>query len=219
MVLRKTGAWDIVNGTITRPAGSTRDAKAWDDFAADALVTIGLCVEPSQYQYIQDAADGTAAWDSLKKKYEKNSRANRIALKRQFYGFKHDPDQPIHVYIAGITGTARKLKAIGVKIKDTDVMDVLILNLAPSWSSIAGTLSTTLDDLASIDDVTGALIDEEGRRGDEQTSSISVAMMARQPTCWNCGKVGHKKWKCPEPRKEKDSTEKSNLSVLSDAQY
>ncbi|KAJ7927146.1 hypothetical protein B0H13DRAFT_1861685 [Mycena leptocephala] len=58
------------------------------------------------------------AWKALKKIYGENSRANRLALKRQYYGCHHDPERPIREYIAVITGLATRLKAIGVKLED-----------------------------------------------------------------------------------------------------
>ncbi|PBK60562.1 hypothetical protein ARMSODRAFT_868045, partial [Armillaria solidipes] len=63
-----------------------------------------------------------------------------IALKRQFYGFNHDAEAPIHTYVSGIMSLAGRLKAIGVKLEDIDIVDVLIFNLDESWSSIAASL-------------------------------------------------------------------------------
>ncbi|KAJ7738630.1 hypothetical protein B0H16DRAFT_1379177, partial [Mycena metata] len=89
MVLRRSGCWDIVNGTVSKP--STRDAaEKWEIKSEDGLTAIGLTVDADQYQYIQDATSGPAAWKALSAIYEKNSRGNRIALKRQFYGYEHD---------------------------------------------------------------------------------------------------------------------------------
>ncbi|KAJ7095029.1 hypothetical protein C8R44DRAFT_598191, partial [Mycena epipterygia] len=137
--------------------------------------SIGLTIESSQYQYIRDSPDGIHAWQALKKIYEKNSRANRIALKRQFYGYSHDIEQ---------------------SIQDADIMDVLLFNLDESWSNIAATLCATTDELNVIADITGPLLDEEGRRGGPPSSdeTIGSAMMARAHrniTCYNCQKKGH----------------------------
>jgi hypothetical protein len=42
-----------------------------------------------------------------------------------------------------------------------DIMDVLLWNLDSTWSNIAASLAATNDDLSSIEDITGALIDEK----------------------------------------------------------
>jgi len=194
MVLRRAGCWEIVQGKELRP--TTRDAAdKWDAKADEGLTAIGLTVDSDQYQYIQDAKNGPEAWTALSKIYEKNSRANRVALKRQFYGFTHDDTKPIQEYISGILELATRLKAIGVKLEDNDIMDVLLFNLDNSWSNIAASLCATVDDLGTVSDITGALLDEEGRRGgpnSEQTDDTALhAEEKSRRVCSNCQKSGH----------------------------
>jgi hypothetical protein len=214
MVLRHSGCWDVITEKVT---ASTRDAQSK---AEEGLTSIGLTIEPSQYQYIRDCSDGIDAWKALKKVYEKNSRANRIALKRQFYGYIHDIEQSIQVYITGVTGLATRLKAIGVKLEDADIMDVLLFNLDQSWSNIAATLCATTDELNVIADVTGPLLDEEGRRGGPPNGDTEAAMFSRTRrtiTCYNCQKQGHISRDCKEPRKgqneQKEDEEHAHLAT------
>jgi hypothetical protein len=117
-------------------------------------------------------------------------------LKRQFYGYQHDPNAPIQEYISGILGLATRLKAIGVKLEDTDIMDVLLFNLHAEWSNIAGTLCATTDDLDTVSDITGALLDEEGRRGGPIDNADIALQAANQTVCSNCRKPGHSKAEC-----------------------
>jgi hypothetical protein len=205
MVLRRAGCWDIVNGTVSRPP--TRDAREkWDIKSEEGLTSIGLTIYSDQYQYIEDAKTGEEAWKELSKVYENNSRGNRIALKRQFYGYVHDTDEPIQVYISGILGLATRLKAIGVKLEDTDIMDVLLFDLHGDWSNIAATLCATTDELNVVTDVTGALLDEEGRRGGlpiERETEAALHATARI-TCSNCNKLGHRKADCWAPGGDKE---------------
>ena len=99
LVLRRADAWEIVVGKRERPDShgnvATTAATEWDTKADEALTIIGLTISVDQYQYIRDATNGIGAWEALAKIYEKNSRANRIALKRQFYGYQHDSTLPI----------------------------------------------------------------------------------------------------------------------------
>jgi hypothetical protein len=197
MVLRRSGCWEITKGTVSRPA--TRDAaEKWDIKSEEGLTSIGLTIDSDQYQYIEDATTGPEAWEALSKVYEKNSRGNRIALKRQFYGYVHDTNKSIQIYISGILGLATRLKAIKVKLEDTDIMDVLLFNLDSDWSNIAATLCATTDELNVVADITGALLDEEGRRGGPPVDhgSESALRASHEVTCINCKKQGHRKADC-----------------------
>jgi len=81
MVLRRAGCWDIVLGKKERPDSPAKAGQDWDTNAEEGLTTIGLAVEADQYHYIRDSPNGVHAWSALAAIYEKNSRANRIALK------------------------------------------------------------------------------------------------------------------------------------------
>ncbi|KAJ7161718.1 hypothetical protein C8R46DRAFT_1027649 [Mycena filopes] len=73
-------------------------------------------------------------------------------------------------------------------------MDVLLFNLDNSWSNIAASLCATVDDLGSVADITGALLDEEGRRGGpdgETAAAFHVEERSRQKVCGNCQRSGH----------------------------
>jgi len=73
MVLRRTGAWDILLDKLdeSKPASQkkTRSEEKDDKDKASkldqALTTIGLTVDTSQYQYIENCSDGAKAWKAL----------------------------------------------------------------------------------------------------------------------------------------------------------
>lgn len=214
MVLRNRGCWEVVSGVTKKPDGTNKDEmKEWRKFANDGLTVIGLTVDPSQYTYIRDAEDGVTAWDILKDLYEKNTRSQRINLKRQFYNFEHDTSATIQAYISGITDLAAKLKAIGVTLTDEDITDVLIFNLDNDYANVAASLTTFKGNL-TITDVTSVLKEEEQRRGGAPKLETAMTTKygdgrgpwpnvrkgpetARQEGyagtfgCYRCGRTGH----------------------------
>jgi hypothetical protein len=188
-----------VGGAQKPESGDTKD---WEKKAEEGMTIIALTVQPSQYTYIRDCINGPEAWKALQNAYERNSRATRIALKRQFYGFEHNAEEPMPTYVNGITDLAAKLRAIGITLSDEDITDVLIFNLNDKYSGIASTLVATKDEL-KISDVVNTLLEEERRMGGPMPE-LSTALMTynngmgpkgrkglRDRTCYRCGRTGH----------------------------
>ena len=98
-------------------------------------------------------------------------------------------------------------------------MDVLIFNLHESWGNIAGSLTTAAGNL-KINDVKGALIDEEGRRdgpNSPETTALHGKLCNHQTrsksvTCYWCNKPGHIARNCKEEIQEK-RVEKAALAA------
>jgi hypothetical protein len=218
MVFRRAGDYEVVMGLLKETA---ENSKEWRLKAEDALAIIGLTIAPSQYGHIRDATNGPEAWSALAAIYKKNSRATRISLKRQIYGYQHNPNAPMQEYISAVTSLAARLSALGKDntLTPTAVTDILIFNLHESYSNIAATLTATKDEL-TVADVTSALLDEEGRRAGftehnsatdsfHPSSLIEVASAARVAdkgvTCFNCGRTGHISRNCRSPKKDRDT--------------
>jgi hypothetical protein len=194
MLMRAKGCWEVVSGAALKPEGDTKD---WERKAEEGMTIIALTVQPNQYTYIRDCTSGPEAWKALQNAYERNSRATRIALKRQFYGFDHNADEPMESYVNGITDLAAKLRAIGIALLDEDVTDVLIFNLDDKYSGIASTLVATKDEL-KITDVTSTLLEEERRMGGPPVPEVGTSLVTyptgpkgRGRICYRCGRNGH----------------------------
>ena len=217
MVLRRAGSWEIVSGVTQEPETG---AEEWVKKADEGLTFIGLTVDTTQYGYIRDASNGVEAWQALKNIYEKNSCTTCITLKWQFYGYQHDESKSIADYISGISNLAAQLKSLNITLSDDDIVDVLIFNLHESWGNIAASLTATTTEL-KINDVTGALMDEEGRRGSQGSpeSDPELAMYSKSPgrrerrVCFRCQRPGHIQDNC---RAKKDINGKEIASLAMD---
>ncbi|KAF8234325.1 hypothetical protein L208DRAFT_1262058 [Tricholoma matsutake] len=100
---------------------------------------------------------------ALANMYKKDSHAMCISLKWQFYGFHHDTSRLITEYILAITDLVTCLKAIKIALLDINITNILIYNLDDSWGNIAPSLTAAIGEL-KLSDVTGILLDEEGRQ-------------------------------------------------------
>ncbi|CAL1707099.1 unnamed protein product [Somion occarium] len=203
MILRRAGCWHVVSGKLLRPDDDPKKAAIWDSLSEDGLTAIGLAVEQSETAHIRECNTGPGAWKALAAIYERNGRATRIMLKRQFYMFSHEIENPIIEYVTGITTIVSKLKAIGVTVEDEDVTDVLIYALAPEYTAVATSLMQ-LTSSPSIADITASLIEAEeqmkkltpeGALGALNVSTrkpkYSTNNRGSSPKCHRCLKLGH----------------------------
>lgn len=211
LILRRQGKLDVVTGAKAKPARPAEALADWKKIAEDALTDIGLTIDPSQYCHIRDAADGHEAYTALAAIYEKPSRANHISIKRSLYGYIHDTSKPIQDYITSITSLASRLDAINCGLTATDITDVLIFNLDPSYSAIAGTLAASKEEF-KVSEVSGMLLDEEKRKqgmdGNAERGGEAMVAYGRMGqsntrrgtvTCYRCQETGHLAKDCTAP--------------------
>jgi hypothetical protein len=220
MYLRLRGCWKVLDGITQK-----EEIKDYDARSEEALTIIGLTVHPSQYSIIRDCKDGPSAWKALAETYEKPSRANRLALKRQLYTYTQDEEsQTVQIYIRTILDLVDKLRNIGVKMDDDDVVDVLLMNAHLRFHSVVTSLSTN-EHLTS-KQVAGALLDEESRQNNGALISgdPNVAMFGQQRTvkgrirkrtCYHCGKEGHMSWECPDKKKDGNTEQEEKSQYVS----
>jgi hypothetical protein len=155
LALRRNECWDCIS------ADSADAVKNYAKKAETALTIIGLTVEPSQYSIIRNCEDGREAWTALSEWYEKTSRANRIALKRQLYSYQGHNDQTAQEIINVLTDIFVKLHNIGVELKDDEKVDLLLMKAPKKFGAVVATLATREE--LKPKEVISALVDEESR--------------------------------------------------------
>lgn len=223
MIFRRAGVWRVVNGEEKRPEDKDVKGQAdWDGKSEEALTAIGLTVDSSQTAHIRDCTTGPEAWSTLTALYERSGRANRIMLKRQFFGYVHDTSKPMVDYISGITTLASKLKAIGVTLSEEDVTDVLIFSLASSYTHVATSLMSSTADLTT-SGISSTLIEAEEQTKKDPNTAITLRAHVsnsgnvhrtyhqkvreerekpkekEQKGCYRCGEPGHIARYCTAP--------------------
>ncbi|KAI9061648.1 hypothetical protein FKP32DRAFT_1677862 [Trametes sanguinea] len=143
MVMHRVGCLALATGKDLEKPATHEESEQWEKLLELALTIIGLTINPDQYDYIQNTKTSPKAWSTLQEAYEKNTRENRITLKCELYTAAHDPNTLICQYTNHITNLVNRLQSISVILSDDDIINVLIINLHPSWASIATSLSTS----------------------------------------------------------------------------
>ena len=85
-LLQAKGIWGFVDETETLRAGATEQQRA--DFKKrqeKTFSTLALAISPAQLYLITSYDTPKPAWDALCEHFEKNTLANKLLLKKQYF--------------------------------------------------------------------------------------------------------------------------------------
>ena len=213
-VLGMQNTLDIVKGSLTCPKEDTKVdnsgirsadfskgynpkeiAADWDSLSDLACHTIRLTLSNPLSQRYQKVKPASRLYSTIVNAYEKNTRACRMRLHEAFWNARHDPNEPIalwisHVRVAGVA--ADDLLTVEELPTNRQIADQLVAGLDSSWSNVRDAIVYTANEM-SLDDVIGAMEAHEVSLNGNKTNDLPSAAAAytKRFACANCGKRGH----------------------------
>ncbi|KII90589.1 hypothetical protein PLICRDRAFT_173980 [Plicaturopsis crispa FD-325 SS-3] len=153
--------WEITSGKLSPPPDATA-LDAYNRKNEEAFVVIWNAIDSRsiRHEILKGVRDGQTAWAKLCAEFEKDVRSQRFAIRRRFNNPVHDPSKPISEYINSIVQASDELAAIGHGPSASEVTDMIIMHLHPSWS-VAQTALTTRESEPKLIDVKSLLIEQE----------------------------------------------------------
>ncbi len=139
------------------------------------------------------------AWDTLKKHFERDTLANKLNLKKQYFRKEMCEGTQINAHLKEMKVLADKLASIGAPISDEDQVVTLLGSLPSSFTTVVTALEAKSDGL-TMDYVQETLVHHEQKLKSKERSSGGVspqdtALLSqrrkRLPICWHCSEVGH----------------------------
>ena len=130
---------------------------------------------------IKSCTSSKDAWDKLSSMHNVKNMARVIALNNQLKDLKMTYDQTITEHVAKITDLRDQLANVDEEIEEQRLVSITLNSLAPSHSTFATSLSTTLRAAPiSFEELVGLLLQEEerahnfsrGSHGKEQALAI-----------------------------------------------
>lgn len=208
-VLTKKGVFGLVEGSVTRPAGSPnhKSVLSFLNKQREARSEIILRLSPSQLPHARDP-DPKVIWEELHRVHQARGFATKHALRRKFLYASKEATQSMQSWIAQVRQAAHRLTAAGGTASEEDIIIVLTQGLPITFESLIISLDAAHPNELTVDYVIGRLINEEVR---QEMASVQIkfepvqafaanatARSLTQITCFKCGKKGHFKSECPD---------------------
>lgn len=173
-------------------------------------------IADNQLECIKDKTTAKEIYETLESIFERKSVAGQLLLRKKLITMKYDGVGDMKSHLFEFDKTIRELKAIGAKLEEMDVICHLLLTLPKSYNTLVTAIETLNPETLNMDFVRSRLLDEHGKRNIENKHfnehSIPTAMAAFKYRCHNCGKLGHRKWECPNKENSSESKKSANIA-------
>ena len=165
-LLLAKGLWNFVDGTAELTEDADDQAQAeYNQKMQKAFSTIVLAVSTKQLYLITSAESPQEAWEALRANFERDTLANKLFLKKQYFrtqmkdlscccsGINHDGHGmsidilSIEKHLKHMKELADKLAAIGTPISEEDQVVTLLGSLPPNYATLVTALEARVDDV------------------------------------------------------------------------
>ena len=216
MVFLAAGLDGVVSGS---PPSEKTQKDRWDKLDGLMLPYLYTAIEEDFQFLVEDEDTASAGWAKLKEHFQRSTLGARMVARKEFYDITHDPSRPISHYVQSVLAAKNKLTSLGCTITDTEVMDILLMRLNPSYHPVRITILSQksepkLEDVKAIltassasDDViiksepveellAAAHVDRSKKVSQVDDRGLCWCDMDRDGVCHRCGRPGHVAARC-----------------------
>jgi hypothetical protein len=206
------GLWGYIDGSETLGAQANDEQRSAHNRRGQiALSTIVMGISAGQLYLVTSCETAKEAWDTLKSNFERETLANKLFLKKQYFRSEMSEGTSVRNHLRHMKELTDKLSAIGSPISEEDQVVSLLGSLPQSYSALVTALEARVDNL-DLTYVQQALLHEEQKRSDCSTDKKAgeSALMSKPKKsrkaikCYGCGEKGHKKPDCPNKKRTKE---------------
>ena len=201
--------WEQVTGTVPDPGEDAAARTRYDKAKQKAMATLVVGIHAKLIYLVTSCVTPKEVWDTLKGQFERNTFANKMFLKRQYFTTKMSEGQLVQDHLKSMKEITDKLAALGSAVAEEEQVVALLISLPPSYQTLVTALEAKGEDL-SLEFVQQALVSEEQKRQvsiseavteSDQNAALQVNRGTVKPfkgRCYKCNKEGHKSYECHE---------------------
>ena len=206
-LLMAKGLWKFVDGTAVLADGaSEEDREKFRTEQQKAFSTIVMALSSSLLYLVTSCELPNDAWNTLKKHFERDTLANKLFLKKQYFRKEMSEGTSINAHLKEMKMLADKLALIGAPVSEEDQVVTLLGSLPASFATVVTALEARGDG-TTMDYVQESLIHHEQKLKFKEIAPPSqqdTALLGQRrkgaPVCWNCNEVGHVQRHCPKKK-------------------
>lgn len=206
------------------------EADQWDKDELVARYILSRVIPDSMLRKIySETRSVKEMWEMLTKEFEQKTSLIQADLRAKFQNYRCPEKGDIRIHLNRLRQMHQDLENIGVTIEDGQYAAIIMQSLPSSYSDFMANIAAAAQ-LVNIkitaDNIQHQLEQEFDRRKTHHSSSpaqpkdaafAANSQQRNEIRCWNCDAVGHKKWKCPKPPKDKErGSSKESANVVED---
>ena len=166
--------WEYVEGTARSPDADSDGAQArYEKDKQKAMGTLVMGIQSNLIYLVTSCTTPKDLWDTLKAQFERNTLANKLFLKRQYFTTKMKEGQSVQDHFKNMKEIVDKLAALGSEVAEEEQVVALLISLPSSYTTLVTGLEAKGDEL-SLSFVQQALINEEQKR-DVSRKAVTLA--------------------------------------------
>lgn len=124
--------WEHVDGSVQPPGARARHVKAQQK----AMATLVMGISPNLIYLVTLCTTPKEVWDILKAQFERNTLANKLFLKRQYFTTKMQEGQSVQDHLRCMKEISDKLAALGSPVAEEEQVVALLISLPSSYATL-----------------------------------------------------------------------------------
>jgi len=174
------------DGSMEEPATGETAKKAFKLNAQKAHSQIVLSVSDEFIYLITECETAQQAWEKLQSHFERDTLANRIYLKKQYFRAVMKSNDSVENYLKYMKDIVNKLRAIKAPVNEENQVVTFLGSMPSEYQTVVTKLEAQKPETLTLEFVQNALFNEEQKKKVQQalnSASINCSGKALENTC------------------------------------